>query len=126
MLTITQLPNKQLSIKSDYYYRDRIKQIPTARFDPNRKEWIIDDFMLGTLEERFAGELSYKTPRWVILGEAPPNMAEMYKIHNQDIKAPGLKLKPYDYQDFGIRFGIDKILTNGMCLIADSVGLGNS
>ena len=95
MLTITQLPNKKLSIKADYFYRDRIKKIPTAQFDFDTKQWIIEDFMLGTLEAESHGELVYKTPRWVILNQPMTDMSAMYKITNTSIKAPTLKLKPY-------------------------------
>lgn len=126
MLTITQLFNKKLSIKADYYYRDRIKQIPTAMFDHNTKQWIIEDFMLGTLESNFAGELVYKTPRWVILNQPMPDMSAMYQINDKSIVAPTLNLKPYDYQDYGIRFMIDKILQEGFVLNADDVGLGKT
>ena len=126
MLTITQLPNKKLSIKADYFYRDRIKKIPTAQFNFDTKQWIIEDFMLGTLEAEFHGELVYKTPRWVILNQPMPDMSAMYKITDTSIKAPILKLKPYDYQDYGIRFMIDKILQRGFVLNADDVGLGKT
>ena len=124
MLTITQLPNKKLSIKADYYYRDRIKKIPTAMYDYNTTQWIVEDFMLGTLENNFAGELVYKTPRWVILNQPMPDMSAMYQITDKSLMAPSLKLKPYDYQDYGIRFMIDKILKRGFVLNADDVGLG--
>lgn len=126
MLTITQLPNHKLSIKADYYYRERIKRIPTATFDPNTKQWIIEKFMLGTLENNFAGELVYKTPRWVILNQPMPDMSAMYEINNKNIVVPTLKFKPYDYQDYGIRFMIDKILQEGFVLNADDVGLGKT
>ena len=126
MLTITQLPNKKLSIKADYFYRDRIKKIPTAQFNFDTKQWIIEDVMLGTLETEFNSELVYKTPRWVILNQPMPDMSAMYKITNTSIKAPTLKLKPYDYQDYGIRFMIDKILQRGFVLNADDVGLGKT
>ena len=126
MLTITQLPNKKLSIKADYFYRDRIKQIPTATFDPNTKQWVIESFMLGTLENNFAGELVYKTPRWVILNQPMPDMSTMYDISDKSIQVPTLKLNPYDYQDYGIRFMVDKILKRGFVLNADDVGLGKT
>lgn len=126
MLVITQLPSKQLSIKADYFYRDRIKNIPTAKFNPDTKQWIIEDFMLGTLEANFPGELVYKTPRWVILNQPMPDMSKMYEITDKSITAPILKLKPYDYQDYGIRFMIDKIIKNGFVLNADDVGLGKT
>jgi len=126
MLTITQLPNKKLSIKADYFYRQRIKEIPTATFDSVTRQWIIEDFMLGTLEHHFNGELVYKTPRWVILNQSMPDMSAMYQISDASITAPQLKLKPYDYQDYGIRFMIDKILQKGFVLNADDVGLGKT
>ena len=126
MLVITQLPSGQLSIKSDYFYRDRIKSIPTAKFNPDTKQWVIESFMLGTLENNFKGELVYKTPRWVILNQPMPDMSKMYEITDKSIVAPTLKLKPYDYQDYGIRFMIDKILKNGFVLNADDVGLGKT
>lgn len=125
MLTVTQLFDGRLSIKADYFYRQRIKSIPTAVFDANRKEWIIENFMLGLLEQRFDGELVYKTPRWVILNEPAPDMSKMYQIKHQ-IQAPTLTKKLYDYQDFGVRFMIDKVLIHNFVINADDVGLGKT
>lgn len=125
MLVVTQLQNGQLSVKADYFYRNRIKDIPTATFNPDTKQWLIDAFMLGTLERVFSGELVYKTPRWVILNQPMPDMSAMYQVTDKTLQAPVLKLKPYDYQDYGIRFMIDKILQKGFVLNADDVGLGN-
>lgn len=126
MLVVTQLQNGQLSIKADYFYRNRIKNIPTAMFNPDTKQWVIEAFMLGTLERVFSGELVYKTPRWVILNQPMPDMSAMYQVTDKTLQAPVLKLKPYDYQDYGIRFMIDKILQKGFVLNADDVGLGKT
>jgi len=126
MLIITQLPDKRLSIKTDYFYRKRIKAIPTAVFNFESKEWIIDSCMFNRLEHDFAGELVFKTPRWVILNQPMPDMSAMYKIANTNIQTPTLKLNPYDYQDYGIRFMIDRILNKGFVLNADDVGLGKT
>lgn len=126
MITVTQLPDSRLALKSHYFYRNRIRQIPTAQFDGNIKQWIIQPTMLGMLEHYFTGELVYKTPRWVILNEPMPDMSKMYQIHDTSIKAPALNLSPYDYQDFGIRFMIDKIQQHGFVLNSDSVGLGKT
>lgn len=126
MLTITQLPDGRLSIKSDYFYRRRIKELPTATFDPNTKEWTIASCVLGTLEAKFAGELVFKTPRWVILNQPMPDMSKMYQISDKSIQVPKLKLKPYDYQDFGIRFMIDKLNKYNFVILADDVGLGKT
>ena len=127
MLIITQLLNGQLSIKADYFYRNRIKNaVPSALFDQNTKQWIVPFCTLGLLEHEFQGELVYKTPRWVMLNQPMPDMSAMYKITNQSIQVPALKLKPYDYQDYGIRFMIDKILQKGFIINADDVGLGKT
>ena len=126
MLVVTQLHDGRLGIKADYFYRYRIKDIPTATFNQDTKQWIVESYMLGTLEREFAGELVYKTPRWVILNEPMPDMSAMYQITDTSIEAPQLKLKPYDYQDYGIRFMIDKILQEGFVLNADDVGLGKT
>jgi SNF2 family DNA or RNA helicase len=126
MLTLTQLPNSTISIKTDYYYKDRIKKIPGARFDFDTKEWIIDIEMLDLLEEEFQGELVYKTPRWVIKKEPVPDASKMYQIYNSNIEVPELKFKPYDYQNYGIKFMIDRVLKQGFVLNADDVGLGKT
>ena len=126
MLTITQLPNGKLSIKADYFYRTRIKNVPTATFDFNTKQWVVESFMLGELERRFAGELVYKTPRWVILNQPMPDMSAMYKLSRDDIAIPKLKLLPYDYQQYGMKFMIDKLEGQGFVLNADDVGLGKT
>lgn len=125
MLTVTQLPNGKISIKADYFYRNRLKNIPTATFNPDTKQWVIESFMLGELEHRFAGELVYKTPRWVILNEPMPDMSAMYKLSRDDIDVPQMKLLPYDYQNYGMKFMIDKVENQGFVLNADDVGLGN-
>ena len=126
MVTVTQLPDGMLSLKANYYYRNRLKAIPTAFFNNQTKNWIIQNFMLGTLEKKFNGELVYKTPRWVILNEPMPDMSKMYEIQDKTIKCPDLKLKPYDYQEYGIRFMIDKILKHGFVINSDDVGLGKT
>lgn len=126
MLTLTQLPNKDISIKTDYYYKDRIKAIPGANFNFTTKEWIIPCSQFDLLESSFDGELVYKTPRWIIKNEPMPNMEAMYKFYNDGIEVPNLKLKPYDYQRYGIRFMIDRVLKRGFVLNADDVGLGKT
>ena len=126
MLTITQLPNGKLSIKADYFYRTRIKNVPTATFNFDTKQWVVESFMLGELERRFAGELVYKTPRWVILNEPMPDMSAMYKLSRDDIAVPAMKLLPYDYQTYGMKFMIDKVEKQGFVLNADDVGLGKT
>lgn len=126
MLIVSQLPSGHLAIKCDYYYRSRIHNIPTAYFNPTLKQWLLEPYMLGYLENEFQGELVYKTPRWVILHEPMPDMSKMYEISDKSIQAPTLKLKPYDYQDYGIRFMVDKLLKNNMVLNSDDVGLGKT
>ncbi len=127
MITITQLNKYQLSLKCHYLYAARVKSIiPRATFDGQRREWIIDASYLSDLEDEFCGELVYKTPRWVILDEPMPDMSAIYQIHDKSIKAPPLKIPLYDYQDYGVRFMIDKIIQHGFVLNSDNCGVGKT
>ena len=49
----------------------------------------------------------------------------MYQITN-NITVPVLNLKPYPYQNFGIKFMIDKLLKQKFIINADGVGLGKT
>lgn len=126
MLTLTQLPNKDISIKAHYLYRYRIHEIPGAYFNYDTKEWILPIGQLDALEKEFKGELVYKTPRWVIKNEPMPDMTHMYQFYNQDISVPAMKYSPYDYQNYGIKFMVDRVLHRGFVLNADDVGLGKT
>lgn len=123
MLTITLHQKNWLKIKANYYYVQRIRQIPSATFNPDDKTWMININNISFLEEEFEGELFYKTPRWVILDEEPPEMSHLYTI-NRNLDVPDMLLEPFDYQNFGIKFMIDKILDEGFVINADGVGLG--
>lgn len=127
MLIIDMLKDERISIKANYYYSSRIrKSVPDAVFDYAEKKYIIEKKDLPKIESNFKGELYYKTPRWIIMNESAPDMTKMYQITDDTIQAPKLKLKPYDYQEYGIRFMIDKILQNGFVLNSDDVGLGKT
>lgn len=126
MLVITQTDKNTISIKADYYYRIRLKGITSSRYNPDTKQWEIDKRYLKDLEEEFKGELVYKTPRWVILNEPIPDLTKMYEIKDKSIRTPSLKIKPYDYQDYAIRFMVDKIKRYGCVLNASEVGLGKT
>lgn len=126
MLTIVQLPTGDLAVKCHYLYRDRIRKVPGARFDGNMKQWIVPAFDLGYLEQEFHGEIFYKTPRWVILKEPMPDMSAMYRIDRPDIQCPQLKLNPYDYQKYGIRWMIDKLDKHNFVMNCDDVGTGKT
>ena len=128
MLTVTQSNDGQLLlIKAHYYYSQRIRNIPTAMWNPDGKFWTINKGYAGVLENEFHGEIYYKTPEWVIFGTPKPDYSNLYKIPDY-IKAPQLKqpYKLYDYQEFGARFAIDRINKHGFCIIADSCGLGKT
>lgn len=125
MLTITQLASGRLGIKCNYYYRDRLKNIPTAKWDQAMKQWSIEKSALGYLEFEFEGELVYKTPKWILHGEPMPDMSQMYKI-NTTAQVPDMKIKLYDYQNYGTRFMIDKLLERNWVINADDVGLGKT
>lgn len=132
MVVVTQLANGLLSLRANYFYRDRIRSIPTAMFDPVTKQWTIHPKSINALEKEFNNrkingmELVYRTPKWVIMHEPCPDMSTMYKIYDQTIKCPSLNIKLYDYQEYGVRFAIDKIKRYGFCILCDDVGLGKT
>lgn len=116
----------ELSFK---YYPDyimRVKQLG-ARFNPDNKTWAIDKSLINRLDTLFKGELYYKTPRWEILGEKAPDYSNMYNFDvDCDVNSLGFKLKPFNYQNFGIKFLVDRLFKNNMAFIADDVGLGKT
>lgn len=126
MLTVTQLASGLLGIKTNFFYKDRIKTIPTAKWNNDTKQWTIEKSALGYLEFEFDGELVYKTPKWVLHGEPMPDMSQMYKISDESIQVPDMKMKLYDYQQYGVRFMIDKMLKRNWVINADDVGLGKT
>ncbi len=124
MLTITALDTENLILKSNYYYAKRIrKAVPNIVFDRESKIYVLKKKDLPRIEREFPGELFFKTPRWVIYGETPPDYSKMYKI-NHDIVLPKMKIPLFDYQRYGSKFMIDRILDHNFVLNADGVGLG--
>ena len=127
MITVKQINNEELAVTFGYCseYVNRIHQIPDAKFDRDSKRWIIPLSSFLFFDEEFYGEVLYKTPKWQILGAQPPDYTKMYKI-DKDIKVPKMKLSPYKYQDYGIRFMVDKLEKQGFIINADEVGLGKT
>lgn len=127
MITVKQINNEELAVTFGYCaeYVNRIHQIPDAKFDRDSKRWIIPLSSFLFFDEEFYGEVLYKTPKWQILGAQPPDYTKMYKI-DKDIKVPKMKLNPYNYQDYGIRFMVDKLEKQGFIINADEVGLGKT
>lgn len=128
MLTVTQsLDGQYLLIKAHYFYSQRIKNVPSALWNPEGKFWQINSCYAYELDNEFYDEIYYKTPRWIIFNERKPNYESLYHIDNSII-APSLipPYKLYDYQEYGVRFAIDRINKHGFCIIADDVGLGKT
>lgn len=127
MLIITKLNQDKINIKAHYYYARSIRKcVPSAIFDEKNKCYIVDKKYLSEIETAFKGSVFYKTPKWVILGENPPDMSKMYVLNNPGLKLPELKLPLYKYQQYGVRFMIEKLETNHFVLNADDVGLGKT
>lgn len=127
MLIITKLNQDKINIKAHYYYARSIRKcVPSAIFDEKNKCYIVDKKYLSEIETSFKGSVFYKTPKWVILGENPPDMSKMYTLNNPNLKLPELKLPLYKYQQYGVRFMIEKLETNHFVLNADDVGLGKT
>ena len=128
MLTVTQSHDGQyLFIKSHYFYSKRIRNIPSATWNPDGKFWQIDKCYANELENEFHDEIYYKTPEWVIFNTPKPDYSKLYQL-DESIIAPQLKApyKLYDYQEFGVRFAIDRINKYGFCIIADDCGTGKT
>lgn len=128
MLTVTQSQDGQyLLIKAHYFYTQRIKNIPSAIWNPDGKFWQINSCYAYQLENEFHDEIYYKTPRWVIFKEPKPDYTLLYNIDKSIIAPPLIQpYKLYDYQEYGARFAIDRINKHGFCIIADDVGLGKT
>ena len=128
MLTVTQsLDGQYLLIKTHYYYSQRLKNLPSAVWNPDGKFWQIDKRFAHALDNEFYDEIYYKTPKWVIFNTTKPDYSNFYRL-SSTIQAPQLQqpYKLYDYQEFGARFAIDRINKYGFCIIADDVGLGKT
>lgn len=127
MLITEKVSNDSLAIQSNYSksYVDRFRKVPGAKFNGESKKWIVPITSFHLYEELFKGEIIYKTPRWMILGEPAPDYSDMYQL-DETIILPKLKLDPYDYQEYGIRFMIDRLNSTGFVINADSVGLGKT
>lgn len=128
MLTVTQSQDGQyLLIKAHYFYTQRIKNIPSAVWNPDGKYWQINSSYAHLLDKEFHDEIYYKTPYWVIFKTSKPDYSALYNI-DKSVVAPSLipPYKLYDYQEYGARFAIDRINKYGFCIIADDVGLGKT
>ena len=74
MLTVTQSQDGQyLLIKAHYFYTQRIKNIPSAVWNPDGKFWQINSSYAYQLENEFHDEIYYKTPFWVIFKKPKPD-----------------------------------------------------
>lgn len=127
MITVD-LIDEKLNLSFKYYpdYISRVKRIG-AIFDKETKSWFLDKSRLNSLCETFRGELFFIYPEWKLKGEKVPDFSYLYKINNPiNIESLGFKLKPFKYQEFGIKFLIDRLKTHNMAFICDSMGLGKT
>lgn len=113
-------------IKCNYAYRDRCREIPFADFNHNYKAWVcpLCRMSIDYIKENFKGEVYFKTPLWKLEGGSPEE--ENIQYFNIPEKVPELKLKPFDYQEEGIRFMIDRLNALGFVMNGDGVGLGKT
>lgn len=115
-----------LDVKCPFYAVNRLKMhCVNPKFDWDRKVWLIARHHVDSLLREFPGELYFKTPLWMIKNEPMPDMTSLYHI-DPNIALPEMKIPLYDYQSFGARFMIDRILRNGMVINSDGCGLGKT
>ena len=126
MLITTLQPNGYLAVSFIYCqeYIDRIKCVQGAFYNSYLKTWLVPVSSFHQYEKIFYDEIVYNTPRWKITGESPPDYSKLYYV-NSNIHAPRMKLNPFPYQDYGIRFMLDRLSTNKFVLNCDDMGLGN-
>lgn len=116
-----------LSVKFKYSraYIDRMREVPGSYFEKSSKCWIFPYSSLEIFEAIFKGEIVWKTPEWQIKSTPMPDLTLFYKV-DESIQVPQFKIKPYDYQEYGIKFMIDRLKTTGFVFNTDVVGLGKS
>lgn len=124
MLTIEET-SEGLTIKCAYAYRHRVKLLPDARFDFDKKLWIIPKSSLQSLQILFPGELYFKTPLWKIEGKSKPPKHKI-EYFSEKIETPKLEVEPFEYQKEGIQFIVDRLEKIGFCLLGDQMGLGKT
>lgn len=127
MLIVEKLNEDYFTVSSKYSesYNQRFREIPGQVFDREIKKRIIPISSFNIFEFTFLGEIIYKTPKWELTGESMPDYTKSYTLQNNDLKLPRLKINPYDYQEYGVKYMIEKIDKYGFVINADSVGLGN-
>ena len=125
MITVQQIDKNRISLRCHYAYRQRCHDIPGAEFDHDRKVWIVPIESLDTVLASFCGEIYFKTPLWKLRGRPEPERKPL-ALYGPSQKIPELSLKPYRYQEEGIRFMIDRLNNVGFCLNGDGVGLGKT
>lgn len=126
MVTVTLIESlRELELSANYYYKDRLKALPNAKYNADNKTWRIPVNSLFFLEREFQGELFFQTPRWYITNEAPPDYKKLYSL-STNIDVPEMRLKPFDYQGYGIKWLVDRTVNDGFCILSDGVGLGKT
>lgn len=127
MITVQQ-DNNNLILSFKYYeeYIYKSKKIG-AKFDRYNKAWMLPICNFKKMKDEFAGELYFKTPEWEITKQPPPDYSQIYKFDTViNIEELEFKIQPFNYQKFGIKFIIDRLLNNGMAFLCDDVGLGKT
>lgn len=127
MITVDYINNTlRLNFKYYKYTIDRIKSLG-GLFDPSTKTWSLTIDKLQAFKRMFKGEVYYRTPLWEIEGTKPPDYSSLYKFDTKfDMSELSLKMTPYKYQEFGIKFLVDRLVKNNMVFLADGVGLGKT
>ena len=110
MVTVQQIDKNRITLRCHYAYRQRCHDIPGASFDYAHKVWIAPVRSLDAVMDSFKGEIYWKTPLWRIRGEAAPPKKEVSYFGPEPV-LPDLNLRPYRYQETGIKFMINRGMT---------------
>lgn len=114
----------ELYFKYNADYINRIRQFGFAKFDSDRKAWLLPPLILDDFEQEFKGELMYMTPKWVIDGTAPPDYGVIYnQVPNKSATInPPYEL--YPFQKFGANFLAHFARRYKFACIFDDMGTG--
>ena len=127
MITVKLRKDENIEMSAHFAYRKRCAAIPGAVFNRTTKTWIMPKSSLRYILKNFKGELFFKTPLWKIKGEEKPIINPLeFNYIGREVDIPNLALEPYEYQEAGIKFMIDRLNNIGFCINGDKVGLGKT
>ncbi len=117
-----------LQITMPYFmpYIKRIRKIDGARWNDEEQIWEIPIESAEDFDIEFEDEIIYQIPRHELLDDIDPPKAPAIFKEVKKVKVKGLKIKPYDFQQFGINFLAHSLKKQKIALLGDLMGTGKT